>query len=53
MNKISLSEIKEGALSVRDTALHTDKFPLKYNWGTDVVPDGTEGNWKRSHTVRL
>ncbi len=46
MNKISLSGIREGALSVRDTALHADKFPRRYNWGTDGVPDGTEGNWK-------
>ncbi len=33
MNKISLSGIREGALSVRDTALHADKFPRRYNWG--------------------
>lgn len=44
MNKISLSEIKEGALSVRDTALRTDKLPCRFNWGTDGGQDGTEGN---------
>lgn len=45
-NKISLSEIKESALSVRDTALHMDKLPPQIQLGDWWGPDGTEGNWK-------